>query len=571
MKNVLDGFYMLNLFTQNSNFFLKVINFLLLIAFIINAVYLAKQVFPTSDEYAYIAAAYSYVETWDFKLNTEHPPLIKILSAIPIKFSRSGVNFPIQHESWKTATLFGEGGFYKQFIFGVNSDKKEMMLFRSRMTTILLSVMLALLVLKWSTELFGNKAGTLALALYTLNPNIIAYSSLIMTDIGLSLFVVASIYALWKFLRAPSVKTLAVTSIIFGFAQLTKYTAVFLFGIYFVIIITYLIMGKVKLPKEFANQKLLFCAVSYAVIVLTALLVINLTYGFHGTFQTTQQMFENDKNIDKTIYTPEKMWPNKYAQYFAEKIPLPLPYYYVKGIGYAVFEAKSLRENYFFGKTSDNGFLDYYVLSYLTKTPISELLLFLIAIFVFIVSKKYWGNEVMLILPVVIYLFLFSINSKQIGVRHVLQIYPLIMIFTSRIANSKFCCKRIGKLVVVVLLLASIPEVVIAFPDYISYANEFIGIQNTYLYFADGNIDLSQNGDKAISFIKANPETKVLISTTDILPEYVKFNVLQNCEPGLVLADGNALNLQKKYSWLKCRVPIQRLGRTLFVYNITKC
>ena len=145
------------------------------------------------------------------------------------------------------------------------------------------------------------------------------------------------------------------------------------------------------------------------------------------------------------------------------------------------------------------------------------------------------------------------------------------MIFTSRIVNSKLLRKKIGKILLIFIVLATIPELMLSFPDYISYANEIIGIQNTHLYFADNNIDLSQNTDKAISFIKENNETKTSIQTTDILAEYVHYKPLQKCEKGLVLADSATINTLQEFSWLKCKTPIKQLGRTLFVYNITKC
>ena len=310
---------------------------------------------------------------------------------------------------------------------------------------------------------------------------------------------------------------------------------------------------------------------SYFGIALVGLLFINAIYGFQGTFQTTQQMFDNDQNIDKTIYSEEKLFGNSYAKFIAQKIPQILPYHFVKGLGYVLNEAKSPRTTYLFGKTSENGFWHYYLLSFLAKTPIAILILLAAAITYFAASKKSWNNEIILILPIIIYVILFSINQKQIGIRHILQIYPLIIIFISRITNSKWCKKTTGKIIITLLLLFALIELITAFPDYISYANAIVGVNNTYKYFADSNVDMSQNIDKAINFIKANPQTKAAISTTDILNEYVEFTSPNECKPGLIIADSYALNANKKYAWLKCKKPIQRLGRTLFVYNLTKC
>src|SRR3989338_10532766 len=38
----------------------------------------------TNDEIAHITAGYSYWKTGNFHLNTEHPPLIKLVAALPL-------------------------------------------------------------------------------------------------------------------------------------------------------------------------------------------------------------------------------------------------------------------------------------------------------------------------------------------------------------------------------------------------------------------------------------------------------------------------------------------------------
>src|SRR5436189_697132 len=39
---------------------------------------------PTSDETAHLAAGYSYLVTYDYRLNPEHPPLAKMFAALPL-------------------------------------------------------------------------------------------------------------------------------------------------------------------------------------------------------------------------------------------------------------------------------------------------------------------------------------------------------------------------------------------------------------------------------------------------------------------------------------------------------
>lgn len=557
-------------FDKHEETIRKTIISVLLIWIVSISLYLSANTAPTSDEFTFVTSGYSYWKTMDFRMNTEQPPLLKLIDTIPLLFM-SDIKFPIEHASWKKAKLFENDGFYKEFIFHANNDKKEKMLFATRAMNSALSLILAIIILLWATELFGKWAGVLALAIYSFEPTILAYSSLFMMDSGFTLFATIAFYTLWKYIKNPTTKNLAFAAIAFGLTQLTKHTAILLYGIYPAIMIVYLIAGKVKTPKRFANKKIIFLATSYITIALMGLLFINATYGFKGTFQTAQQMFDNDNNIDKTIYTPQKLFENPYLKFISQNIPLPLPYYYVKGLGYVTAEAKAERTIYLFGEHSKNGFWSYYILSYLVKTPIPILIMLIAAAIWFAAAKKNIEDDLILIVPTLIYVFLFSINQKQIGLRHLLQIYPLLMIFISRIANSKISAKATAKTAIILMAVWLVFEAGIAFPDYISYQNEIIGIDNGYKYFADANVDFSQNVDKAISFIKNNPQTKVAIGTTDIINEYVNFTKLKNCEKGLVIADASSLNNNPQYNWLRCKMPTKRIGRTLFVYNITKC
>lgn len=541
----------------------------LLLWLTIISVSVARQLPPTSDEYTFVPSGYSYWKTGDFRMNTEQPPLLKLIGTLPLFFL--DIDFPDDHPSWKHATLFGDDGFYKTFVFHRNNTHKETMLFLPRLTTVIISLLLGALLLIWGTELWGPWGGVLTLALYVVEPTVLAYSSLFMMDLGLTFFMTLAFYALWKFVKKPTPTTWTFAAITFGLVQLTKYTAVMLFGIYPFIFAALLLSKKIIPPPIFRKRPLVFSAISYGGMVFVALLFINLSYGFQGTFQTAQDMFENDPNIDKTFYTPDKLFgQNKYTNWIAHNLPLPLPYHYVKGFGYVLVEAKAERQVYLFGKFSPTGFWYYYILSYLVKTTLPVLLLLFVALITFFQTKKDLRNEIILVIPILAYLFLFSINQKQIGIRHVLQVYPFIFLFIARLARKQWFFTTLGVVFIATIIALAGIDAVRTFPDYISYANQFIGLNNGYLYFSDTNVDILQNIDKAITFIKQNPTTKSAMTNADILPEYVSVQQAASCAPGLFIADVHAMHSQK-YKWLVCNQPIKRLGRTLFVYNVTTC
>ncbi|MCH8987090.1 hypothetical protein IIA94_02905, partial [Patescibacteria group bacterium] len=72
--------------------------FLLLAAMFFAAFFSLKQDSLTFDELAHIPAGYSYLTEKDYRLNPEHPPLVKDLAAIPLLFL--DLNFPTSNTNW---------------------------------------------------------------------------------------------------------------------------------------------------------------------------------------------------------------------------------------------------------------------------------------------------------------------------------------------------------------------------------------------------------------------------------------------------------------------------------------
>jgi hypothetical protein len=100
------------------------------------------------------------------------------------------------------------------------------MLFRARLAVSFFAVLLAVLVFLAVKEMFGTWAGFIALALLAFDPNFLAHGAVVGTDTGLSCFRFASIYAFYRYVKAPSVVAAALAT---GLAISTKHTAILVF------------------------------------------------------------------------------------------------------------------------------------------------------------------------------------------------------------------------------------------------------------------------------------------------------------------------------------------------------
>src|SRR3989442_3595950 len=178
----------------------------------------------TSDEAAHIAAGYSYLKTADFRLNPEHPPLIKEWAALPLLLL--DLQFPWgplwnQAEEWNIGRVFVHE----------NRLPNDTILLLGRLPVLLLSLLLGWFLFRWGRTLFGARGALLGLSLYVLVPNVVAVSRLVTTDLGVTLFMFLSVYALWAWSERPSPGRLALCGLMVGGALASKFTSLWLLPI----------------------------------------------------------------------------------------------------------------------------------------------------------------------------------------------------------------------------------------------------------------------------------------------------------------------------------------------------
>src|ERR1700692_3750619 len=76
--------------------------------------------------------------------------------------------------------------------------------------------------------MFGVGAALVALARVVFEPNMIGHGAYVTTDMGISCFLFASIYALYRYVKAPSVSRLIVLGLVSGLALASKHSGVLL-------------------------------------------------------------------------------------------------------------------------------------------------------------------------------------------------------------------------------------------------------------------------------------------------------------------------------------------------------
>ena len=158
----------------------------------------SSQKSPVFDEPPHIASGLSYLDTHVFHANLQHPPLLKEMSALFL--SLAGIHWP-KSPLADAVIRGGPQGDKLEWPVGSNiihDNGPDRVLFWGRLPFILLGGLLGALLYWWGRELVGSTAALGALFLYAFDPNIVAHSGLVTTDVGVTAFEVLFLFALWR-------------------------------------------------------------------------------------------------------------------------------------------------------------------------------------------------------------------------------------------------------------------------------------------------------------------------------------------------------------------------------------
>ena len=140
------------------------------------------------DEPTHILAGYRYWQAGDYGLNPEHPPVAKLVGALPLLFMNLKVPH-LWHDDSKPALVI-EG---RRFIYGNNADA---LLLRVRLAEAAMGMLLVLILFEAGQQMFGVGVAWIAAVLAIFEPNLLAHSTVVGTDFAFTWFDMAAVYAL---------------------------------------------------------------------------------------------------------------------------------------------------------------------------------------------------------------------------------------------------------------------------------------------------------------------------------------------------------------------------------------
>jgi hypothetical protein len=442
----------------------------------------------TWDEQDHIFAGYMSWKTFDHGLNPEHPPLVKYVATLPLLNMQLTVP-KLNGQFFKNEAFLGGNDFlYK-------NDALKMM-WRARVAASIFSFIAALLVFFAAAEMFGTTAGLIALALIAFEPNVLAHGAYVTTDLALSGFMLATIYAFYRFVNKPTLARMIVVGVAFGLVLSSKHSGVLLLPMLIVLAIVELWRQRDAAHKISVKQML----TGFAVFSSIALFILWAMYGFRYAARPAGLTLSPSYAEYISGLNPHTHWLMATVARFHL-----LPESYLYGLA-DVRLLSDYMPTYIFGKVFAHGVWYYFPVSFIVKSTLPFLILLVIALIAIATRTFSKSREILyLVIPVLIYLAVAMSNGINIGARHVMPLWLLLSILISGVAVALLNRDRRWMYALGVLLLAHVATSVQSYPsNYIPYSNAlFGGPSNTYKVLSDSNTDWAQQLHSTRRYLEA--------------------------------------------------------------------
>ena len=462
----------------------------LLIILVCELLFSVQHLSQTYDESVHI---YSGWRIWhrDFGVNPEDPPLVKAISALPLLWMNLKEP-PIPATGNTKPTDFSSG---VKFLYGNDADS---ILFRSRMTASAWTIMLAVVVFSCAREMFGSAVALVSLMLFVFEPNILAHGALVTTDMGETLFFFTSVYMFWRFIKQPTVVRLLAASCSVVFALTAKHSGLLVLPTIGVLAILELVYRRKTFPVSHEFWKppriishLMRLGISLAVVTAIGFFGLWAAYTFRfaarpeglpalaPSLDVFARSLENSRQTDALLrLAGMRILPESYLWGLAD-----------------VFQATDRgRPMFLLGRIYESGRWFYFPFAFLIKSTIPLLLLFCgVAATKAIRARELRREILFLVVPATIYFGFAMRSGLNIGIRHILPIFPFVIVLGGISATRLLSYSRFGKFVLAALLILHATSSLHAYPNYLTYSNEVAGgPSNTHRLLDDSNVDWGQ-------------------------------------------------------------------------------
>ena len=567
----------------------------------------------TNDEPFHVAAGYQWLTTPGYDLDPEHPPLARLFLAVDAVASG--------------ATPSGAGALsIGNSILERNSSYRRN-LFGARLGNLPFFLLSLLIVGLWTKRLFGNTAAIVAVAFFGALPPILGHAALATTDMAAAATSVTALYLFDRWLEEPGWSRAIVVAIAIGAGLLAKFSFLIFFpcgalvlilarrrfrvahAALMMLIASAIVWAGCKFSVGSLNDARLkafipglppHTAAEYATMPGYEWVRLDLVERYYS--YSEDSLKRAGHGVDFVDWAKAAGYPSpqagRHGNTLAGSPPLPVPTIseqlleplraawqhiaihdripapeFFAGLEMVEHHSSAGNAGFLLGEFRDHGWWYYFPVVLFFKTPLAFTALALGGIVLLIRTRDPAAIGVALA-PVAMLLPALT-TGINIGVRHVLPLYPLLTIAAAFAVVTLWERWRVA---IILLLSWFLIATTLAHPDYVSYFNEAAGSHPERIA-VDSNLDWGQDllrlADVArrehidhlyLSYF-GSANWRALVPVAEELPQFTHVH-------GWVAISENQMvfgwpsNRRDAYAWLRTYEPVKRVGKSIRLYRI---
>jgi hypothetical protein len=308
-----------------------------------------------------------------------------------------------------------------------------------------------------------------------------------------------AVYAFYRYTDSPTARRLILSGLAAGLALVAKHSAAVLLPILVLLAIADICVRRRDSASADSSEDavrwmriLARRAAALAVIVSMATAIL---WGFY-LFRYSARPAGHEMSDSLTAYIQDAVrYGGVHSVLLSQVIPRlvhVLPESYLYGLANVTIASSGGRQTFLLGHLYSTGQWFYFPITFVIKSTLAFLLLLLLT---FVAAPYLWGEKkretLFLTIPAAVFFALSLTSRLNIGIRHILPIYPFLMVLAAGAAWWLAGRKRAWIYAVVTLASFHCVSSLMAFPNYLSYSNEIWGgPQETYRYLSASNVDI---------------------------------------------------------------------------------
>jgi 4-amino-4-deoxy-L-arabinose transferase-like glycosyltransferase len=499
----------------------------------------------TIDEPIQTLSGYLVLRYGDFRLVPESPSLWECYAALPDIARNLKIQFETKVFSDRSFDSQGGINWTCKTLYQTPGNNGEAFIRRARVMMLLPAMLLGALIGYWAYKLAGPIAAIVAVGLFSFDPNFIAHSPIVKSDVPLALLLLGLAYSIWQLGRRWTWRRAMAIGALCGIAINTKFS-----GLLLLPILALLLFVRAMLPQPwlYRNQlirkrggRLLIagCAGILGVAMSVGITWASYGFRFRPASSPTAQM-DMPAIRARAILLEAGSSSNPPHVPTASELSAWTPSLIVRGVDFAnthkllpqamlgglLYQHACLQvwPSYLMGRLYGIGRWYYFPMAMLFKTPSATLVTIALALLLVLLNCRTWIRTIVrsrkqrwsgacLAVPLGAFTYAALQSHINIGLRSVLPLYPFLFIGVGIISSRYLRLRpRTTRVTLAVLWIGLITETLCAWPNYISFFNTPSGGQRGgFALLGDSNLDWGQDLKPLLEWHQQHPGVPIFL------------------------------------------------------------